>query len=568
MNDVFIHISAIERVELGARSRRGRMTAADGTTVSVPILDDAVDEGTEPFLLRLSSPQNAYLKAGSGEAHGLITNDDHLQAMWLARIGRAMGRHITDAVGDRLAEDLSPGAHATVAGQSLDLTKADDAQALANVMAGLAQRFGEPGGPAANDDPFAPQGTGRAWNDPTAAAPQSMTSRELLLGSAFHLATDGGGSAPDLAAWGCVAHGRFDGEHADDTGRTSVDGEVLTGTLGADADWGRMLAGVAVSPSEGDGKFASPGVDTGDSGGIESTMTTVSPYLRFKLTERVSAWGLVGWGTGDMNIRFDDGAMAPIRTDIGMRMGALGARGALLEQDEWGGMDLVLKTDAFFVRMDSEKAANSAEATADASQVRLVLEGARAFAVSETATFRPSLELGLRHDAATPRPGQDWSSAAAPPGPTRPRASASRRRRASSPRTRTRATRSVAQAPPRGSTPGSGDGASRSRSRPRSAPRRAPPSAFGAPSARASSHQADDSRRRGGLRRKPATGCRSSAAGSRARRTRGSGSPTAARATGASAGGSLRRCRATPPSRSTSTPRGARPRTTRTPRTA
>ena len=367
-------------------------------TVSVAVLDDAVDEGTEHFLLRLSSPTGAYVKTGGAEAHGLITNDDHLQTMWLSRFGRATGRHITDAVGDRLAEDLSPGAHATVAGQSLDLADADDAKALADVMAGLAERFGERGGPAPNDDPFTRNEASRAWNDPTAPAAQSMTSRELLLGSAFHLATDGGGAGPDLAAWGRVAHGSFEGEHVDDDGRTGVDGEVLTGTLGADADWGKMLAGVAVSLSEGDGKFESPGVDTGDKGTIESTMTTVSPYLRFKLTERVSAWGLVGWGTGDMTIRFDDGGMAPIRTDIGMRMGAVGARGALLEQDEWGGMDLTLKTDAFVVRMDSEKAANSAEVTADASQVRLVLEGGRAFAVSETATLRPSLELGLRHD--------------------------------------------------------------------------------------------------------------------------------------------------------------------------
>ena len=39
------------------------------------------------------------------------------------------------------------------------------------------------------------------------------------------------GSGPDLAAWGRVAHGSFDGEHADDTGSTRVDGEVLTVTL-------------------------------------------------------------------------------------------------------------------------------------------------------------------------------------------------------------------------------------------------------------------------------------------------------------------------------------------------
>ena len=172
---------------------------------------------------------------------------------------------------------------------------------------------------------------------------------------------------------------------------------MLTGTLGADADWGRMLAGVAVSLSEGDGTFDDSGATTGAKGKIESSMTTVSPYLRFRVTERVSAWGLAGLGTGDMSIAFDDGT-DPVRTDLSMRLGALGARGALMEQDDAGGMDLALKADAFFVRMESEKAANSAATTADASRVRLVLEGGRAFALSETATLRPSLEVGLRHD--------------------------------------------------------------------------------------------------------------------------------------------------------------------------
>ena len=158
-----------------------------------------------------------------------------------------------------------------------------------------------------------------------------------------------------------------------------------------------MLAGVAVSLSEGDGTFDDDGATTGAKGKIESSMTTMSPYLRFRLTERVSAWGLAGLGTGDMTIAFDDGTQR-VRADLSMRMGALGARGELLEQDEWGGFDLALKTDAFFVRMESEKAPNSAATTADASRVRLVLEGGRAFSLSETATLRPSLELGLRHD--------------------------------------------------------------------------------------------------------------------------------------------------------------------------
>ena len=102
-------------------------------------------------------------------------------------------------------------------------------------------------------------------------------------------------------------------------------------------------------------------------------------YLRFKLTERVSAWGLAGFGTGDMTLAQDartspERARTVTKTDIGMRMGAVGARGALLEQDEAGGMDLALKADAFLVRMDSEQAANSAATETDASRVRLVLD--------------------------------------------------------------------------------------------------------------------------------------------------------------------------------------------------
>ena len=289
-----------------------------------------------------------------------------------------------------------------LAGQGVDLSRTEHGKALTVMMAGLAQRFGGQM-PTNDDEPFARSGLG---GDPTASAlspstgraasspGQSMTGRDVLLGSAFHFAGPADGAGPGLAAWGRVAHGGFEGAQASPTGRMRLDGEVLTGTLGADADWGRALAGVAVSLSDGDGTFDDRGVDKGT---LASTVTTVSPYARWRVSERVSAWGLAGWGTGDMTIRFDDGT-DPVRTDLSMRLGALGARGALMEQDNAGGMDLALKADAFFVRMASEEAPNSAATTADASRVRLVLEGARAYALSERATVRPSLELGLRHD--------------------------------------------------------------------------------------------------------------------------------------------------------------------------
>ena len=47
-----------------------------------------------------------------------------------------------------------------------------------------------------------------------------------------------------------------------------LDGEVTTGIFGADAEWERWLAGVALSVSEGDGSFDQPDVDSGT---VEST---------------------------------------------------------------------------------------------------------------------------------------------------------------------------------------------------------------------------------------------------------------------------------------------------------
>ena len=371
-------------------------------TVSVPVLDDAVDEGSETLTLTLSNPSPSSVRLAAASATGTITNSDPLQKMWLSRFGRTVAGHVVEAVSGRLSDTLS-GAQMTVGGQSVDLLHADGEGTVGQALTGLARVLGAGSGPAAEAD----EGPGvwrdrrdGAWDDPAGAgSARSMTGRELLLGSAFHLASDGkAGGGPGFAAWGRVTTGGFDGEDEADDGAVRVDGEVTTGILGADAAWGRWLAGVAVSLSEGDGSYSYSEVGRGR---IESSLTSVNPYVRLDVNERVSTWGLFGYGTGEMTMTEAATASRPrevTKTDIEMRLSALGARGALLRPEEAGGLDVAVRADAFVVQTEWDQVSNEGDTQAAASRLRVILEGSRAFALGEGSVLKPGLELGLRHD--------------------------------------------------------------------------------------------------------------------------------------------------------------------------
>ena len=154
-------------------------------TVSVPVLDDGHDEGSETLTLTLSNPSGAYLADGS--ATGTINNTDPMPLAWMVRFGRTVGSQVVDALGQRL--DSATASHVTIGG--INLT-------------------GEPGAvPVENDDPFAlPEWTTRSGLETDG---DDITTNDLLLGSAFHLSS--GGSAKAKAP-----HSRpGDGSHAADS---------------------------------------------------------------------------------------------------------------------------------------------------------------------------------------------------------------------------------------------------------------------------------------------------------------------------------------------------------------
>ena len=222
-----------------------------------------------------------------------------------------------------------------------------------------------------------------------------MSGRELLMGTSFR-AVLGGGAGSQWTSWGQGASvSRFSSSGPS----LSLSGETATGSMGMDYEHGRLLTGFAMTHSLGEGTARG----AGRSYLMGSSVTTMLPYARVALSERVSAWGLAGTGTGHLTLDLEGGAAERYGADLSMTLAAMGVRGDLVTPAEAGGFALALKADAFWVRTESESVStpgggNLAAARAEASRVRAVLDGSRSFALAGGAALTPSLELGVRHD--------------------------------------------------------------------------------------------------------------------------------------------------------------------------
>ena len=352
---------------------------------------------------------------------GTIVNSDPALNAWLARFGRTVAGQTVAALTDRFAVPPGAASHVTLGGQRLALTASDtgaatdggDAGAAAapddDAFAALASRDGRSdGGPGPVSGATALPGSGVIPGSgavPGSAETQTMTGREFLLGSSFHLTTDGKEpGAGRWTAWGRAALESFSGKD----GGLKVDGEVATGVFGADWDAGRWLGGVALTHSIGEGDLKPEGMPLGYD--VESTVTAVNPYLRLQLTERVSAWGVAGYGGGELELTVKREASGDTpasertyRTDLTMTLGALGARGELVTPAESGGYGLALRGDAFWVRTESDAVTVAgvgrlAASEGEASRVRLTLEGSRRIDFEGGGALTPLLEVGLRQD--------------------------------------------------------------------------------------------------------------------------------------------------------------------------
>ena len=389
-----------------------------GKTVAVAVLDDAKDEGEETFTLVLSNAAGASIQDGT--ATGTIENADPMPGAWLGRFGHTVAGQVIDAVGARLegrigppatfggrdggTPDGTPGGHARHADMAPQERRAlrpgpSDWRRDGRVSGhGFGTRSaGAPGSPG-----FGPQGVGTSVYGTQAFGARPASARDFVMGRSFHLGLlddAAPADAPDgspLALWGRFTAGRFDGE----AGGARMDGEVATGLVAGDVSRGRWLAGAALSYSEGAGGFALD-TDTAaafDRGRIDTALTGVFPYGRYRLNGRVDVWALAGLGAGALTLTEESGADANRYTaDTEMRLGAFGVRGVLLQAPSGGGFELAVKSDAFLLRMDSGRVPGMEDSVARTDRVRLLLQTAYNRKLGG-GTLTPRLEAGLSRD--------------------------------------------------------------------------------------------------------------------------------------------------------------------------
>ena len=429
--------AASDRVTVDYRTRDGSAQAgedyeaASGTltfsagastkTIEVGVLDDAHDEGEETFTLALSNPSGAWLE--DAEATGTIENTDLMPAALLARFGRATAEQVVEHVAERMAAPRERGFRARFAGRELRPGMERD------FALGFLSQFGQPtgmgpggavpmgtasmGATSRGANPMAanlfgrgtgttgmtgrqpPMGVGAAMpGGPSGGAHGGgfgsfLPGGDLFSNSEFELNREQHGGV--VSVWSRSSRSYFGGME----GALSLNGDVRTTMLGADYRRGALTVGLSVGRTLGLGGYGGP-----SAGQVTSSMTGFYPWLGYQVNDRVSVWGVTGYGTGALSLT-PDGAAA-LETGMSMAMTAAGTRGELIGSRATGGFALAFKADALWVGAATELVDGAAgrlnASAAGVTRVRTALEGSRGFSVGGRVSLTPSVEVGLRQD--------------------------------------------------------------------------------------------------------------------------------------------------------------------------
>ena len=347
-------------------------------TPFVRLIDDSVNDNGETVKVKISNARlcgdpSQTVSITRAEATGTIRNSDPLPRALMARFGRATALHVMEQVEARLAAPRAVGFEGRFAGREVRPGMAREmALSVLNRLGGSAGAHPLGGGARGPMDAVAGLGGG-----------------DLLTGSAFAMnrETRHGGI---LSFWSRGTRSSFSGRE----GALSVGGDVRTTMVGTDYAKGPLVTGLSLSHSRGLGEYAG-----GDGGQVASSVTGLYPWLGYQATDRLSVWGVAGYGAGGLLLTPEGGPA--LEAGLSMAMAAAGTRGELFARGA-GGFALAFKADALWVGTSIDgvdgAAGRLAATQAAVTRFRTGLEGSRDYTLEGRLSLRPSIEVGLRHD--------------------------------------------------------------------------------------------------------------------------------------------------------------------------
>ena len=360
----------------------GRLTFGLGETltrtVAVQILNDALAEGNETFvvaLLNLTGPSGVSLDANRA---GTGTILDDVEAAAVVRHGR-----VHENVLPRVSKAMATSTLSAVTSR-IDMVSAGAAAAATPNLVGPSAlyhflRFNR-----------------QALEDGTLSTGQFLSRLSFVLPP--EAAGDGAlGLSDGVAVWGS-------GDYRELSGRedSSVDwkGDLLSVHLGADTSlWPDLLAGFSVSWSKGKFDFADRTDPVTVSGVYESRMSSVHPYANWSVREGLDLWATVGYGRGGVNIKEEDSEDRS--SDTQMKAAAAGVSSELLSKDgliEGGTTRLKFKGEGSFARVELAGNDRKNRLSYDVLRTRMALEASHERRLASGSTLFSSLEIGHRHD--------------------------------------------------------------------------------------------------------------------------------------------------------------------------
>ena len=373
----------------------------------VRIIDDRVNDNGETVKVKISNARlcndaSQTLSITRAEATGTIRNSDPLPQALMARFGRTAAVHVVERVEERMAASREAGFEAQFAGRQL---RPGMGRELVRDFLSQLGAFVDRRGPGAGS-PMAtaagPLGLAAGPMDGMADPDGGLFDRglhsmglgdgNLLTGSsfAFNRETRQGGM---LSFWSRGARSSFAGRE----GALGLDGDVRTTMVGTDYAKGPMVVGLSLAHSRSQGGYH--GLSSASSGHVASSVTGLYPWMGYTLSDRVSVWGVTGYGKGALTLT--PGETAAFRSGLSMAMAAGGVRGELADSVV-AGFGLAFKADALWVGTgikgvdgpEGRLAATDAMAT----RFRTGLEASRGFSFQRGLSLQPSLEVGLRRD--------------------------------------------------------------------------------------------------------------------------------------------------------------------------